>query len=326
MLDVLDLIVRAARTSSRAVVAEIAGAAFALDSRADAAMFFDVAGDELRCAAAFGTRTLGYEGLVLGRERARRLPSLAARAGHHVALRECEAALIPTDRSALAIPMCDGGAPFAVVYLSSRTARAFEPARDLVALVRYAAIPYLLARERELDRNDAMYDGLTGLLAPRAFRTLLCEEVERSACDPTSLPLSLWFVDTDGFKAINDRDGHAQGDRVLQQMASLLRAHAVGGVDVPARNGGDEYCLLLRRSPKSAAIARAHAFVAAVRQHDFGAGRRVTASVGVASIPFDASTASALLECADAAMYHSKRAGRDRVSFAAGEGRFAEFG
>ena len=58
MLDVLDLIVRAARVSSRAVVAEIARAAFALDSRADVAAFFDVAGDELRCAAAFGTRGL----------------------------------------------------------------------------------------------------------------------------------------------------------------------------------------------------------------------------------------------------------------------------
>ncbi len=132
-------------------------------------------------------------------------------------------------------------------------------------------------------------------------------------------------MDTDGFKAINDAFGHAQGDRVLQQMAALLRRHAVPDVDVPARNGGDEFCLLLRRAPKSAAIARAGAFVAAVRDHDFGTARRVTASVGIASIPFDARTASELLESADAAMYHSKRAGRDRASFAMEAGRFAEF-
>jgi diguanylate cyclase (GGDEF)-like protein len=68
---------------------------------------------------------------------------------------------------------------------------------------------------------------------------------------------------------------------------------------------------------------RAQRFCVAVRESDLGVEIPITASVGVAAYPYDAAEASELLEIADAAMYHSKRAGRDRVSFAVDRGTFA---
>lgn len=138
---------------------------------------------------------------------------------------------------------------------------------------------------------------------------------ELSRAQRTSV--SLWFVDTDRFKRINDGYGHRMGDAVLVALSFLLRAHLRRELDVAARHGGDEFCAMLRGASKSSAIGRAQQFCDTVRAHDFGIPIRVTVSIGVATFPGDAATSTALLEAADAAMYHSKRSGGDRVSFAA---------
>jgi diguanylate cyclase (GGDEF)-like protein len=108
-------------------------------------------------------------------------------------------------------------------------------------------------------------------------------------------------------------------------MARLLEEHTRRGIDLPARNGGDEFCAIVRNDHKIAAIERAHRFCAAVRDADFGIPIRITASIGVSAYPYDATDARELLELADAAMYHSKRAGRDRVSFAVARGSFTVY-
>ena len=137
--------------------------------------------------------------------------------------------------------------------------------------------------------------------------------------------LTLWFVDTDHFKQVNDTYGHAAGDAVLQGMGQLLRAHTVADVDALARNGGDEFCAIVHDAQKTFAIERAQEFCDSVRAMDFGIPLRITASVGVASFPYDAADANELLEVADAAMYHSKRNGRDRVSFAVNGAQFSVY-
>ena len=124
---------------------------------------------------------------------------------------------------------------------------------------------------------------------------------------------------------MNDTLGHRAGDMVLQRMAALLRESMVTGVDIPGRNGGDEFCAIVRGGHKVAALMRAHRFCLAVRESDLGVKMPITASVGVAAYPYDATEASELLEIADAAMYHSKRAGRDRVSFAVDRATFAVY-
>jgi diguanylate cyclase (GGDEF)-like protein len=108
-------------------------------------------------------------------------------------------------------------------------------------------------------------------------------------------------------------------------MAAVLRDHLIAGVDLAARNGGDEFCAVVTDAHKTGAIERAQRFCTAVRATDFGVRQRITASVGVAAFPYDASDCNALLEIADAAMYHSKRSGRDCVSFAAENATFAVY-
>jgi diguanylate cyclase (GGDEF)-like protein len=210
--------------------------------------------------------------------------------------------------------MLAGDALVAVIYASST--QGMPNADALVRGVAQAAAPYALAAEREADRASATFDALTGLYTPRAFREQLQRELAL-AHTPAAAPLALWFVDTDRFKSVNDTYGHAAGDAVLRAMAALLREHTVAGVDLAARNGGDEFCAVVRGTHKLAAIERAQRFCNAVRAANFGPGIPVTASVGVAAFPSDAANANELLEVADAAMYHSKRCGRDRVSFAA---------
>jgi diguanylate cyclase (GGDEF)-like protein len=322
--DAMRALLDATRTSSEAVLAVLDRNVRCLDASVDTAMIFAVSAGELRCVYASGARSEHFRRCSLLRDDLRQLPAHAAHAACRAVAPRDARAILPTDRAALAIPMLDARGLVAVAYVSSSDPRALANADPIVLAVECAAMPYALALEREADRADATYDGLTGVLTPRAFRRHLHEQLARMPAAGGSIA-SLWFVDTDRFKSVNDRFGHRAGDAVLQAMAALLEASLVPDLDAAARNGGDEFCALIRSAGKSAAVERAQAFCKAVRSHDFGIPIRVTASVGVATFPFDAATSSELLEVADAAMYHSKREGRDRVSFAVERGRFQVF-
>lgn len=192
----------------------------------------------------------------------------------------------------------------------------------IVALAEHASFAYALAHDREADRRRAEYDALTGLLTPRAFRERLAGLVERTRYVPLGR-LALAFVDTDRFKQWNDAYGHASGDALLRAIAQLLRAAASCDGDLVARNGGDEFCVVFADTEKSRALDRADALreaiaaldVAALRPPGAHAGVHISASIGVAALPADAASASELLERADAAMYHSKRTGRNAVAY-----------
>jgi diguanylate cyclase (GGDEF)-like protein len=322
VLDVMRALLDASRRSSRAVVETLADALRKYDPAIDVVLAFIPAGEDLECAHADGPRVAHYANLRLRREGSELLPARAAQAGHRVA--GCDGAMVPTDRKALAVPMCDAQGLRAVIYVSSSASCALENEDTIVRTIEHAVSPYALALERELDRADATYDGLTGLLTPRAFRNRLRDELARSGVRTPNV-VTLWFVDTDRFKHVNDTFGHTAGDSVLQTMAELLRTTVVPERDLVGRNGGDEFCASVHDTQKTIAIERAQTFCEAVRRHDFGLPLKITASVGVASFPYDANDASELLEVADAAMYHSKRSGRDRVSFAVNGATFAVF-
>jgi len=314
LLEAAGAMMAASRDSAHALLQALAAALTALEPAIDAVLIFHPDGDELRCSF-----SEYFHGLRLRLE-GDSLPSAAAARGHHVALGGGVRPLIPTDRAAVAVPVYAGSSLLAVVYAAASRRSEIAYGR-LARAVGCAGVPYAIAREREADRASATYDGLTGLHTARAFRRALQDELRTAALGrPTTL--ALWFVDTDGFKSVNDAYGHAAGDRVLQRLASILRAHVSPVTDLAARNGGDEFCAVLRGAHKTAAIARAQEFCDAVRACDFGTGAPITASIGVAAYPYDAAAANELLEIADAAMYHSKRSGRDRVAFPDGSGGF----
>jgi diguanylate cyclase (GGDEF)-like protein len=312
----------AATHSAAAVCAELERGLRACAPAIDSVLFFDEDAGDLACVWAAGERTAYFLGTrVCARDRLA-LPVLARECGHRVALGEGPARPFhPADRFGVAIPLPNMTGPAGVVYVSSARAVDASALEDVVALTDHAAFAYGLARERECDRVRAEYDALTGLLAPRALRERLSAAIAAAGFAPATR-IALLFVDTDRFKEWNDTYGHADGDVLLRALAGTLRA-AIGPGEVAARNGGDEFCLVFADTEKSQAIERAETLRRAIATLDVrptrapgrDAGVRITASIGVAAFPADAVSAGELLERADEAMYHSKRTGRNGVSY-----------
>jgi diguanylate cyclase (GGDEF)-like protein len=273
-------------------------------------LLYEAYDDGLRCTYAVGERVAYFGGTVLARDDPASPAARALRAGHRSMLREPGAcALHPTDAAVVAVPLEREASQAAVVALVATAALDADAENRIVLLAELAAPSFLIARDRERDRRTAEYDGLTGLLTPRAFRRRLAALVERARASPAAA-LALMFVDTDNFKRWNDTFGHAAGDELLRRIAAELRG-ASRERDLAARNGGDEFCLILADTAKAAAIDRAAMLRARIAAID----ARISASIGVAAYPADGTSAGELLERADAAMYHAKATGRDGVAY-----------
>lgn len=163
----------------------------------------------------------------------------------------------------------------------------------------------------------AHYDPLTELPNRTLFYQILDHEL--LAARREGQQVALMFVDLDEFKPVNDRHGHAVGDRLLSQVARRLSA-AIRESDVAARIAGDEFVVMLPRF-QSADESRAHALAigekirsALAEPFDCdGVEVRISSSIGIAMFPLDAADGPGLSRAADAAMYVAKNAGRNRV-------------
>jgi diguanylate cyclase (GGDEF)-like protein len=133
------------------------------------------------------------------------------------------------------------------------------------------------------------------------------------------------MCDVDRFKDINDRFGHAVGDRVLREIASTLARHSRGR-DVVCRYGGEEFTILMDGANARAAVAVAERLRQAVEAISFeteGTPILLTTSFGVASFPDTyVTTGTELVPLADSALYEAKRRGRNRTLLALGQARF----
>ncbi len=170
-------------------------------------------------------------------------------------------------------------------------------------------------QNQELNRL-ATEDPLTGCLNRRAFFEKLESEFEIAKRD--GLQLSCIMTDIDFFKSINDSYGHAAGDSVIKEMASVL-TEQLGTNDAVGRYGGEEFCMVLTATNIDQALAladRAREEFQSKLSVSSGptSGKRVTASFGVSSINFGAPTPDAMVDEADQALYESKSTGRNRVT------------
>jgi diguanylate cyclase (GGDEF)-like protein len=160
---------------------------------------------------------------------------------------------------------------------------------------------------------QAQRDALTGLFNRHYLTPTLDRELARTR--RAGQPLSLWLLDIDHFKPINDRYGHLTGDQVLVKFAQTLAQHA-RQEDVPCRFGGEEFVLLAPGMDASVAVERADALrqrMASLVWLDDHPELRCTVSIGVAVAPQDGDTSQALLMAADQALYAAKAAGRNQV-------------
>ena len=159
--------------------------------------------------------------------------------------------------------------------------------------------------QRSVER-DALTDALS--------RRTMMERLDAAVALCGSQPVSLFFVDLDGFKSLNDAAGHAAGDALLVALAQALQ-QAVRAEDAVGRFGGDEFLVLASVRDVGGAHALAAHLLQAVRDcaaRCHGA-EGVTASIGYALAPHDATQPLRLLQMADSAMYAAKRLGKDRV-------------
>lgn len=166
------------------------------------------------------------------------------------------------------------------------------------------------ARKMATVARMALEDGLTGLYDHAAFLRRLHEEVARARRYGTVFTLAL--LDLDDFKALNDRHGHQTGDRVLQRIGNILM-QVTRDPDVVARCGGEEFGLLLPRTPLDEARHLAERVRRRI-ERAFAARTGVTVSLGLAAFPADARDAGQLYRSADRALYASKRQGKNRVT------------
>ena len=153
-------------------------------------------------------------------------------------------------------------------------------------------------------------DALTDVLSRRT----MMDHIEATLAQPERLPAALYFVDLDGFKAVNDRLGHREGDALLVAVGAALQS-AVRAEDAVGRFGGDEFLVLAPVRDADGAHALALHMLAAVRAI-VGSGPLagvVSASIGYALAPDDARHPLNLLQLADDAMYAAKREGKNRA-------------
>jgi two-component system, cell cycle response regulator len=193
-----------------------------------------------------------------------------------------------------------------------------EPVSDGEMVTRVAAAgrtkvlqEELVAQSRRLE-TLIFEDPLTGLANRRFILTQLGSSV--SGARRHGRPLSVAVVDIDHFKAVNDRHGHATGDRVLVAVTEALRTH-LRAEDQLGRLGGEEFLAVLGDTDLDAAAAAAERMreeVAAARIDVEGEPLAITVSVGVATWELE-EPPELLLRRADEALYAAKAAGRDRV-------------
>ncbi|MER8434766.1 EAL domain-containing protein [Mesorhizobium caraganae] len=213
----------------------------------------------------------------------------------------------------------------AVVASQYRIIRRDGEIRHVESLVRFIAAPdsagQILGTVRDITEDKkreqelayaAHHDALTGLLNRAAFDRLLAVHIATARL----LPLAVFYVDLDYFKALNDFAGHAAGDLALKGVAGGI----LGCLPLSARAarlGGDEFALLVPNCQPAAAETLAGAILAAVRDADLGlpaTSRKLAASIGIAFVDDTTTTVADALACADDACYAAKAAGRNRFA------------
>jgi len=204
------------------------------------------------------------------------------------------------------------------VLLEQQTIEPVSLANVVICGLAILALSHVFEWSRERSetalRRLATTDALTGLSNRGEFDKRFRRHCERALRDGRSLALLL--IDLDEFKQINDMHGHACGDTVLQAVARTLN-HCVRPTDSASRLGGEEFAVLLTDINHDDALAAAERIRLAIEQtsiryrdHEI----RVTASIGLAELGLDGHDLEAIYRAADARLYQSKAAGRNRVS------------
>jgi diguanylate cyclase (GGDEF)-like protein len=185
-------------------------------------------------------------------------------------------------------------------------------------LIKFAMLDDYETEFQEQLHKMTQYDDLTGLRSRRSLFADLDRLVNRLFLSAERTELSVLMMDIDFFKRVNDENGHLVGSHSIRDVGHLIR-DVVGGPDLAARYGGEEYMAYVIGGPKEG-MALAERIRLAVEAHPFQASTtdlsrviHLTISLGVASFRGDGSTALELVQRADQALYRAKLSGRNRT-------------
>jgi diguanylate cyclase (GGDEF)-like protein len=223
----------------------------------------------------------------------------------------------------IAFPLNSRGSKVGALVGLDRLASAREPRLSATMLrgVRILLEPAAAALDSafKVKRAEALSvtDDLTHLFNSRYLNLVLRRETKRASRN--GRPLSLLFIDLDGFKGVNDTYGHLFGSRALVEAAGVIRGSA-RETDVVARFGGDEFALVLPDTGGEGAFAVGERIRDRIAEYKFLAGDgldiHLTASIGVATLPDVAASAEELVQAADKAMYQVKDSGKNGIQAA----------
>ncbi|HEY5647812.1 MAG TPA: EAL domain-containing protein [Pseudomonadales bacterium] len=217
-----------------------------------------------------------------------------------------------TLRSCLAVA-ADGIITGALIAAADRSLTAAE-ANQLTDLAGRLSVAITNIQRSEVLFQKAHFDELTGLINRHAFQENLREHISRSWRGETGAVL---FIDLDGFKKVNDTEGHKAGDRLLVIIADRLKA-CLREVDTIARMGGDEFAVIVPGCEDEKTISHLCERIIGSAIQPVVVDRMehtVGASIGVALFPDDGQKVDELIMKADSAMYRAKEAGRSRFAF-----------
>lgn len=210
-----------------------------------------------------------------------------------------------------ALLMQNGGS--SEISIDAAAAPIIAPDRSITgAVVIMRDVGELRGMTREMS-YQASHDALTGLINRREFERQVNIAIEASRSEGAQHVLC--YMDLDRFKVVNDTSGHAAGDNLLREIAGLLRKH-VRDSDVVARQGGDEFGMLLVVCPLDKARQIAEDVCRAVRDYRFVWQDRIFEigiSIGLVEISGNNATLEDMLSAADSACYVAKQEGRGRV-------------
>ena len=222
-------------------------------------------------------------------------------------------------RSILCAPLISRGRTIGVVQVINRRGGRFTQADLdlLLTLVEPCAIAIENAILFQRTEQLTITDDLTKLFNSRYLNVYIGREIKR--CKRHGIPLSIIFLDLDGFKSVNDQHGHLAGSRTLTEVGGIL-AEAVRESDILARYGGDEFVVVLPETPPGGALVIAERIRRAIASHPFlreeGLEARISASFGIASYPDHALTPEGLIQKADQAMYRVKEKDKNGIEVA----------
>ena len=222
-------------------------------------------------------------------------------------------------RSILCAPLISRGRTIGVLEILNKRGGSFTKTdlEQVLTLVEPCAIAIENAILFQRTEQLTITDDLTRLFNSRYLNLYLGREIKR--CKRHGIPLSVIFLDLDGFKGINDQYGHLAGSGTLTEVGGIL-ALGVRESDILARYGGDEFIVVLPETPASGALVIAERLRRAIEEHRFlepqGIAARISASFGISTYPDHALSPEGLIQKADQAMYRVKEREKNGIEVA----------